>query len=1541
MSIANLKKSAPWRAAATGLRISAALTGGSITTAASLAGTLRKTAGSAAAIGIEVTAVPLREGVRAFCANLSPDVLGRHCWRGGNRAWIEVRGLDDDRNSDLGHAVLEAVLAHPDVAKASLNYPLSRVVISVDSHGTSLRDLCRVVDKAEKAAARHRPSRRTVSATSLPGDGVMLATRAVTVATNAAGLGAAVAGQVLRWPRFPLGVEAVVAAAEYQPRLRQMLEDRIGESATETILTLAMAAAHTLTLSPTSLAVDLTMETLKAAECRAGARAWQQHEPELARFADQPAIHPAERPKGPSATKAAERSAGRFALIQALSTVLVGAGTRSPHMAATAALVATPKASRTTPEAFAATLGRGLADQHSVLPLRPESLRRLGNIDAIVIDPRVLCTTSMRVARIRGAADEELSTAWNQAQLVLEENGHRPGWHPVPGISACRPDAQIEALFRPALDPLASAVVSEANRTGADLISVDDDSLGELRPVFDDIWPLGDGEPNRSVDDALANAVANIKSSGRTVAVLSSSATQAIAWADVALGVMPRPGGSPPPWYADLLLPDLAAAWRVLRAIPVARLARRRGIEISGGASALGALLMLPGVRGAGPGPVTSGAAAGMFSGYVLARKVVTSRIPRPAAFHEWHAMSAGQVRKLLPPPNALAVNEQPPTRAARALAGGVRTATRGARLTAPPIRAVGQFFGAVRAELSDPLTPMLALGAAASAVLGSPVDAVMVGSVLTGNSILAASQRLRAEGRLKRLLAQQIPPARKMLSGPDGEPMYTDVIAEQLQPGDVIEVRTHEVVPADARVIAEIDVEVDESALTGESLSVAKQVDATPGADLAERRCMLFAGTTVVSGTAVAIVTAVGADTHERRAADLISDDLSNVGLQQQLSQLTNRAWPVSMIGGALVTALGLLRRQGLRQAVASGIAVTVAAVPEGMPLVATLAQQASARRLTHFGALVRIPRSVEALGRVDMVCFDKTGTLSENRLQVTQVQPVSGYSRQDVLRCAAHATPASSGPQVHATDLAIVTAAAAADKGNSANSSCPAAHLPFRSGRSFSASVTGTELTVKGAPEVVLAACADLDSSMDGAVADLAAAGLRVIAVAHRQLNEQQAETLLHDPDHIADFCADELTLAGFIGLSDTPRPAAANLLASLREHGLDVRLITGDHPITATAIARELGMPVSTEQIISGAEWDALSRKEQERAVAERIIFARMTPENKVQIVQTLERSGRVCAMVGDGSNDAAAIRAAAVGIGVVAHSSDPARVAADMVLVDGRIESLLPSIQEGRQLWQRVQAAVSVLLGGNAGEVAFAAIGSAITGISPLNTRQLLLVNMLTDALPAAALAVSKPSDPANESTGGPDQKALWHAVGIRGTTTAAAATAAWAMAGVTGRPRRASTVALVALVAAQLGQTLVDSHDWLVVLTALGSLAAMGTMISIPVVSQLLGCTPLGPLGWTQALGAAASATVVMAVVNRVLTDRGKSAPANPQPPPNVTPPAAGSPGESGGPRQHRRATATRKAQATGHAAQKQTTKSTDRPGRRSSTYVRR
>lgn len=1421
-----------------------------ISTGLGAAAGLGDAAAKLAAAGLDVATLPVRVGAKVLAGDVSRSTLSRRCGRGEGRLWIEVRGVDGMSGAARGRAVVAALRAQPGVTRVSLNRPLSRAVVEIDDDAASLDDLCSVLDDLEKDYGTSDSTRPD----SLPGDGLLLVTRGAMVAVNAAGFAVAVAGRALRLPAAPIAVEAVSAIANHQPWLRRALEGGIGPGATDTALSVFSTAAHVVTLSPAKLSVDLAMQGFKAAESRAAARAWARYEPELARHADESELHHLPRavpaPAGPI-----ERHGKRVAWAQLIGVGLTGGLTRNVTMASNAALATSPKAMRTTHEAFATTLGRGLADRHAVLPLRPESLRRLDKVDAVLIDPRVLCDAQMRVVRVRGARDDDMLTAWARAQALLDE-GPAPGWHrsPVDATDGGDGGDAVEALIAPAPHPLAAALITRARDSGARLVSVDTDLLGDLRPAFDDVHPVGGGD----IDGALADAVSALQRDGHTVAALSSAGAQALSGADVALGI--RPGAdAPPPWNADLMLDDLAGAWRVLHALPAARRASQQGIAISVGASALGALFMVPGVRRLrGPGPVTIGAVAGLLSGYLLALGTIRTPVPRPAPAFEWHAMSAERAREVLA---SLRDPDEP--------AAAADPEQDGAGFPA----AAWEFARAAFAELTgDPLTPILGLCSAATAVLGSPTDAVLVGTVLTGNALLSTAQQLRAENRLNRLLAQQTPPARVVTEEPGDARGYREVVIEQLRPGDVIEVRSDEVVPADARVIEAHDLEVDESSLTGESLSVQKQVEATPGAELAERRCMIYAGTTVVAGTAVALVTAVGADTQSRRAAELASGELPTVGLHHQLSQLMSRAFPFSAGGGILVGALGLLRAGGLRQALGSAIAVAVAAVPEGMPLMATLAQSASAQRLGECGALVRVPRAAEALGRVEVVCFDKTGTLSENRLRVAEVHPAAGHSRDDVLRCAAQAAPADDGnPHVHATDEAIIKAADAV--AGSAPRPGPDAHLPFRSGRAFSASVTGTQLTVKGAPEVVLAACGEAGGEADSAVAALTTAGLRTIAVAQRRLTAAQARALRKDPDGITGLCATGLTLTGFLGLSDTPRPKAPQLLADLAARGVAIRLITGDHPVTATAIARELGMSVSADQVITGSEWNALSRHDQQGAVSERVIFARMSPENKVQVVQTLERSGRVSAMVGDGANDAAAIRAASVGVGVVARGSDSAHTTADLVLTDGRIETLVAAIDEGRRLWRGVQAAVAGLLGGNAGEVIFSVIGTALTGTSPLNTRQLLLINMLTDALPATAVAVSTPAGPVQRVGRGIDEGALRRTVAARGALTATAATTAWAMASVTGLPQRASTVALISLVAVELGQTVVDSHAPLVLLTAAGSFAAFTAMISTPGISQLLGCTPVGPLGWAQGLGTATAAVLAVAATNRLRQGR--------------------------------------------------------------------
>ncbi|CRZ17133.1 metal cation transporting p-type ATPase CtpH [Mycolicibacterium neworleansense] len=1293
-----------------------------------------------------VAAAPVQTALSA-AVEMVGGTPARRCWRGNGRCWIEVRGLSADGGRKIGAAVLREIRDQPGVRTVQLNYPLSRVIVEIDDSEPALIDLprlCEAVARAEAGEPRSGPATRPID---LPGDGIVLALKGVAAAANGVGVGVAAVGRTMMLPRLPVGLMAVVSAVDYQPKVRALVEARLGPQAADAALGVCAATVYALTQAPATVAVEFLRHLSQFAETAAAANAWQAHEPKLAAQAECEAVpavapRPCSLPHGP-----VERHAERCGRAQAAAAASVGLLSGSAGAAATSAVVTAPKAARNSREAFASTLGRGVADRYGVLPLRSNSLRLLDRVDAVVVDPRILVTDELRVGQFRDVVESDRAAVWQWAQGRLDAGALSAGWHRVaPAFAGAERNGRSrgKVLVRNSHHPLAHSVLTEIRRADAHAVSLDIDDLGDLRSSFDDLYQAGS-----DVDAALAAAVDALQRDGRTVAVLSLDAVRAIDAADFAVGVLNGHAGAGIPWHADVLTDDLAAVWRLLHAVPAARRASERGVELATGSTLLGALLMVPGVRGRGPGPVTAGAAAGLASGYWLAHRVLSDPAPKAASFEDWHAMTPEQVQERIAETVRAQQRAGPPEPD-----GG-----RGGLLP----RQVGELVSALRTQLSDPLTPVLAVGSAASAMLGSPVDAVLVGSVLTGNAILAATQQVRAERLLSRLLAVQDPPARRVGRDRD-RGKYERVAAKLLRPGDVIEVRPGEVVPADARILEAVDAEADEASLTGESLPVPKQVAATPGAILAERHCMLYATTTLVAGTVVAVVTEVGAATQARRAADLGHSTGPAVGLQAQLRELTNRALPYSLAGGALVTGFGLLRKLPLHGAVASGVAVAVAAVPEGLPLVATLAQQASARRLTRSGALVRSPRSVEALGRVDVVCFDKTGTLSENRLRVSQVRTVGGeVSEREVLECAARATPPKNGEQYeHATDAAVVEAAAGANSFEGAG-----VYLPFRSGRKFSAALLDDELVIKGAPEVVLAACDELAPAVGRTVDEMARNGLRVLAVARRPVTGGQARRARADADEFAEMCTDKLKFVGLVGLSDTPRPESAHVLDGLRRNGIGVRLITGDHPVTAKAIAAELGMPVTAEQVMSGEEWVAMPRRSQERAVAERLVFARMSPEHKVQIVQTLERTGQVCAMVGDGANDAAAIRAATVGIGVAARGSDPARSSADVLLLDGRIGALTDALDEGHQLWRRVQAAVAVLLGGNAGEVAFSIMGSALTGRSPLNTRQLLLVNMMTDALPAAALAVSPTAHSAAGAGHGPDQAELWRTVAMRG------------------------------------------------------------------------------------------------------------------------------------------------------------------------------
>ncbi|MHA7653185.1 cation-translocating P-type ATPase [Mycobacterium sp. ML4] len=1424
-----------------------------------VAGTALLGGGATTAVGRSISrAMPDLPALARTAAGVAIETAGgpplRRTSSNGARRWIEVRGLGDEHAATTSANVLAAVRATPGVRTAHLNHTLARVVVTVNTEAgaPSTAQLCRIVADAERRG-RPRPARQLP--TSLPADDAVLLGRTAAATAATVGLGLSLTGSVLRLPRLPDLLAVPPTLADHLPRLRRQVQRRLGPDGADLLFGVVNAAAAALTVSPAAAAAEAATCVLLAAEAWNGRLAWYRHEPALG---DDPASGPviaevaSDPPDGP-----AERYADRIGVAGIGAATAVGLISRNPDAAGAAALAAVPKPLRAIREAFGCGMSRGLTAQHDALVLHPRALRLLDRVDAIMIDPRVLYTDELTVSRIVGVPDSQRTDIWEAVRAALGNDGLAPGWHDIAGIPGAG-DAG-SALISPVRDPLAAAVITEARRSRPRVLCLEDDGLRSLAQGFDHLYPL-DG----SVDEALAAAVADLKDGGATVALLTTSALRGAHRSDVTVGVSRR--GAAPPWGADIVVADLTGAWRVLHALPAARAATESAIRLSASASAIGALMLIPGVPGRSSVSVNVGMAASLWFGLRSGAKVFVDPVPEPEAGHDWHGLPVDEVQRLLPRPP----DERPEATPGRRLSP-VRAALRSSW------RLARDFANEMRNDLSDPITPLLATGAAASALLGSPVDAFLVGNVLLLNAALSAEQQLRAERILNRLLAIQDPTARRRV-GPLAGGRREKVPAGRLRRGDIIEVRAEEVVPADARLLHTSNVEVDESTLTGESLPVSKQTRATPGAPLAERTCMLYAGTTVVAGTAVAVVTAVGSRTEMRRALAMTPRKSREIGLQRQLSRITKRALPFSVAGGGLVGVLSVARGTPLRDAVSSAVTLIVAAIPEGLTLVVTLAQLAAARRLSGESVLIRNAHAVEALARLNVVCFDKTGTLSENRLKVKTVRPSTGFAAGQVLDAALSTTYSRHSHRVeHATDDAIVRAA---DDPSLRADGSPAqprltreAFLPFQSGRPFAAALVGNRLTIKGSPEVLTSALDREDGPLARAVEEMAKDGFRVLTVAERRLTRSQAKAAAADPDLLEALCGYGLTPVGLLGLADTPRPLARSVLTGLAERDIGVRLITGDHPATATAIARDLGIDVAAGQVMTGNDWEALPATQRAEAVRSRLVFARMSPEHKVEVVQTLERAGLVTAMVGDGVNDAAAIRAASVGIGMAARGSDAARTAADMVLLDGRIEALMDALDEGRELWQRVHSAVSVLLGGNTGELCFALVTTLLTGRSVLNARQMLLVNMLTDALPAAALAVS-PQRRNGEVEH--DEAAMWRAIGIRGVATTTGAMLAWLMARVTGTRRRAATVALIGLVATQLLQTLADSRSGLVVATAVGSLVVLGVVVSTPGLSRLFGCTPVGPVGWGQALLAATAASLV-AVLAPDLMERASRA----------------------------------------------------------------
>ncbi|MEU6189494.1 cation-translocating P-type ATPase [Nocardia sp. NPDC047038] len=1439
-----------------------------------------------------------------------------------DRATVEVRGLDSGRSGDITEALHRTLDRRRDVRWWRVNAVTGRVVAALEHGAADLPALVSAIESVEtdNAVGDLDWSRGCEH----PGDREPLLAAGIQVAGDvcAIGLSAMSAVLPLRGPARVL--RAAAAFVDTQPRLRKRLEDQLGRPRTDLVLTTANAIGNALGNSAAAgtanLVIDAVHRGFTLTESLTRYVQWQDWEAEIDRRPAEvcdpltPPDRVVQMPQGPIERVADETAAG--ALAGAVTSVLGGRGLFG---AADALELGAPKAARASREAYGALVSTMLG-RAGVLTLHPRVWRRLDRLSALVIDGESLLTTRRLVLEAE-ATDPRWSVAevWSASQRLLWEHetgesrddaqpdhtgrylsagGHRRLVHPATG----KPDDGVtrrpvwrefhdngtsvgRVLVGRELDRRAYALLGRARSAGLRVTLAASADAAELRSMADEFV---------SPSTSMSGLVRSLQQDGHVVAVLSPRAHKALAHADVAIGLAVREDNAlQMPWTADAVCRDLAQADRVLAAVAPARQVSERGRSLALSGAALGGLLLAVAPDSAGrSSPMTAAHYTGLLTGaYTGWRSARTAPPATLAPLLPWHALEPQEVLSRLPRPLAVPERARP---GAVARIPGVSV-----------IAAAASFAGQLRRELADPLTPILGVGAVATAVLGAPSDAVLLSSVLGVNALVSAWQRQRAENALFRLFEGEQLSAR-VIDRADldtAEPREHLVPADVLELGDVIVLRAGEVVPADARLLRADDLEMDESGLTGESITVEKQVAATPGRALAERACMVFEGSTVVNGTGRAIVVAVGHDTQAgRAAAGAIPPE--KAGVQAQLRRLTDRALPLTLSGGGIVTGLGMLRGRPLRTAIADGVAVAVAAVPEGLPLVATVAQLAAARRLSRHGVLVRASRTVEALGRVDTLCFDKTGTLTEGRLRLTTLADLDEQWPADadcehahrLLRAATRACPdPAEGPIVHATDRAVVEAAAEA-LGDDPRRWDAIEEIPFESNRGYAATLGHTSrklrLIVKGAPEVVLSRCTgvridETDHPFDDrlrqraeqVVRDLAEQGLRVLVVARRDLPTE--------PDDVEAAVA-ELSLLGFIGLADAPRPQTVPLVTALQRNGISVRMITGDHPVTAAAVARQLG--IEAGEVVTGADLDRLDETARAELIEQSTVFARVSPEHKVRIVAALRRAGHVVGMTGDGSNDAAAIRTADVGIGLAAQGSVAARNAADMVLTHPDPLVLLHALVEGRGMWQRVTDAVGVLVGGNAGEVAFTLYGTAVSGQAPLGTRQFLLVNMLTDMFPAMALALSRERDAVDpDDTDDPQAQAqraaerlaelpparlgpdLLHTLGVRGVATATSASVAWTLGRMTGTQRRAATIGLVALIGTQLGQTLVSGYrSPLVWLTTAASGAVLGAVVMTPGLCGYFGCRPLDPVGWGIATTCATTATVAAVLVPRLL-----------------------------------------------------------------------
>jgi Ca2+-transporting ATPase len=736
-----------------------------------------------------------------------------------------------------------------------------------------------------------------------------------------------------------------------------------------------------------------------------------------------------------------------------------------------------------------------------------------------------------------------------------------------------------------------------------------------------------------------------------------------------------------------------------------------------------------------------------------------------PTSPQSWHAFSVEEVEGRL---GTGALGLARPAAAARLARYGPNQLQE-----APPSSNLSLFLR----QFKSPLIYILLASGVVTLALGELIDAGVIAAILVINALLGFTQERQAEASVRALMRLVSPKARVVREGREWE-----VEGRELVPGDLVLLESGTRVPADVRLVSATALKVDEALLTGESLSVPKRTrHVAEQAPLPEREDMAYTGTVVSSGRGRGYVVATGESTELGKIAGSIrTAEEAATPLQERMDRFARVVGWVVGVGSALGFLIGVVRGESVAHMFMVAVALAVAAVPEGLPVVLTITLAVGVRRMARRQALIRKLPAIETLGSTTVIGSDKTGTLTENRMTVQEVWAGGQFYSlsNEALREDARARPVEDAeslaehPPLYLTLLTGVLSNEAevyeSQRGQETQGDPTEVALllaagklglrhevarghwksygeiPFEPERQYSASIRereGTrEVFVKGAPERVLAMCTAQQGErgpealeaerVHGAAASLAARGLRVLAMAYRRLEGEPAR-----PDTVGE--PEGLTFLGLVGMMDPPRAGVREAVAACQRAGIRVVMITGDHAATAQAIGRELGL--GDGPVLTGSELEALDAAALGRRAREVSVYARVAPEQKLRVVQALQKEGEVVAVTGDGVNDAPALKVADIGVAMGRGGTDVAREAADMVLADDNFVSIAAAVEEGRITFDNLRKATFFLVSTGAASILVILTALALGWPVPFLPAQLLWLNLVTNSLQSVALA----------------------------------------------------------------------------------------------------------------------------------------------------------------------------------------------------------